>query len=444
MASNEFNERCEQYALYLPSLQKAFAKGAYSSTPKNRAMPKDVTLKQLDFLNPKNKLWHYKYALYSVGQFKVGEQQTDIVTNRNKDTIILGDSGGFQIGKGTLAGYTALKNVKSADEVCRIWSNDTTIKSWIVNWLETHSDYAMTLDMPLWAQLPSNKASPFHKCSTKQLIDLSIQNLEFINVHKRGNTKWLNVIQGTNEKDTIEWWKAVNKYRFNGWALAGGVGWRGGAKAILEQICIMREEGAFEKGLDWIHVLGVSQPKWAVILTAIQNVLRLECNENLRISYDSASPNIQSGKFQSVAVMPNYTNKADTWGIRAVVCPNDKVYVGDKNQFQFPFASALGDKMYLNHLNVTYDAYSNVHFDEISYHLLTHHNTWIYVNAMLKANQLAFLDRHDAMHFVPIQLLDCLDAVRDVLTSDNWRKKLVKNEALFESIKSLRDNDKLY
>ena len=428
MANNEFNEKCEQYALYLPSLQKAYAKCAYSSTPKNRVMPNNVALKDLDFLNPKNKLWHYKYALYSVGQFKVGEQQTDIVTNRSKDTIILGDSGGFQIGKGTLAGYNALKKLKSADDVCKAWSNDTAIKSWIVNWLETHSDYAMTLDMPLWAQLDSNSSSPFHKCSTQQLIDLTIENLKYIDAYKRGNTKWLNVIQGTTEKDTIEWWKAVNKYRFNGWALAGGVGWRGGAKALLEQVLIMREEGAFEKGLDWVHVLGVSQPKWAVILTRIQNVLRAECNENLRISYDSASPNIQSGKFQKVAYMPNYSNKVDTWSIPAVTCPNDKVYVESKKRYQFPFSSALGDKLDLNHLNVNYDAYSNVHFDEISYQLLTHHNTWVYVNAMLRANQLTQLDKHDAINFVPKQLLDCLTAIEDVLTSNDWKKKIVKHE----------------
>ena len=89
----------DDYAVYLPSIQKAYAKLANSTTDKNRTLPNGVNLKSLNFLNPKSKLWHFPNALYSVGQFKLGETQGDIVTNRDiKNTLILGDSGGFQIG----------------------------------------------------------------------------------------------------------------------------------------------------------------------------------------------------------------------------------------------------------------------------------------------------------------------------------------------------------
>ena len=251
---DDFNKRWDDFAVYLPSIQKGYAKAASRADDKTRTMPKDVTLRSLNFLNPKSKLWHYKYALYSAGQFKIGEQQTDIVTTRDeKQTVILGDSGGFQIGKGTLAGFTALNKLKTADEVCDAWRNATELKKWIVNWLETHSDYAMTLDMPLWAQLPQNKKTPFHKCTTQQLIDLAVENLEFIKRNKRGNTKWLNVIQGTNSKDMKQWWDAVKGYRFGGWALAGDTGWRGGSMAVVTQVLMMRDEGAFEKGMDWLR-----------------------------------------------------------------------------------------------------------------------------------------------------------------------------------------------
>ena len=116
---DELNKRWDDYAVYLPSIQKAYAKLANSTTDKNRTLPNGVNLKSLNFLNPKSKLWHFPNALYSVGQFKLGETQGDIVTNRDiKNTLILGDSGGFQIGKGTLAGFTALDKCKTADEVC--------------------------------------------------------------------------------------------------------------------------------------------------------------------------------------------------------------------------------------------------------------------------------------------------------------------------------------
>lgn len=436
--SNDLTPRWDNFAVYLPSIQKAYAKAAYKLGDKKRVMPAGVTMKDLNFLDPNNKLWHYGYALYSAGQFKVGEQQADIVTNRKQGAIIVGDSGGYQIGKGTLAGFDALKGLRKPEDVCAAWSDATELKTWIVNWLETHCDYAMTVDMPLWARFKENKSSPFHKCSTDQLITLTVENLRLIQSSRRGNTKWLNVIQGTTAEDMALWWDAVKDFRFGGWALAGDTGWRGGAAVIIKQVLMMRDDGGFEPGMDWMHVLGVSQAKWAVLLTAIQRGLRASCNPNFRISYDSASPNILSGKFQQAAISPTFTSKPESWSIRAVRCPNDKVYVSGDPDYAFPFPSPLGDRLKMHHLNVQYDPYSNVHFDDVSQHLLTHHNTWVYVRSMLEANELAFLDRHDAQNFVPPQLLDCIYLFEDLLTSSTWHAKWKKHAKVFEALKDLK------
>jgi hypothetical protein len=437
---NDLTPRWDNFAVYLPSIQKAYAKAAYKTGDKTRVMPDGITMKDLNFLNPNNKLFHYGYSLYSAGQFKVGEQQADIITNRTSGSIIVGDSGGFQIGKGTLAGFDALKNIRKPEDVCAAWTDAVELKTWIVNWLETHSDYAMTLDMPLWAQMPSNKSSPFHKCSTEQLINLTVENLRFIDTHRRGNTKWLNVIQGTTAEDMKLWWDAVKDFRFGGWALAGDTGWRGGAAAVIKQVLMMRDEGAFEPGLDWMHILGVSQAKWAVLLTAIQRGIRAHCNPNFRVSYDSASPNILSGRFQQVALYPNFTNKAESWSIRAARCPNDKVYVAGNPSYAFPFPSPIGDRLKMHHLNVQYDKYSTVNFDDVSQHMLTHHNTWVYIRAMLEANELAFLDRHDAENFVPPQLLECIYVFEELLTGGAWQKKWKKHEKLFDALKDLKSS----
>ncbi|MBU3551182.1 hypothetical protein [Polynucleobacter sp. MWH-Berg-3C6] len=439
---DDFNKRWDNFAVYLPSIQKSYAKVAIKADDKTRTMPKDVTMRSLNFINPKNKLWHYKYALYSAGQFKIGETQSDMVTTRDeKQTVILGDSGGFQIGKGTLAGFTALNKLKTADEVCEAWRNATQLKKWIVNWLETHSDYAMTLDMPLWAQLPQNKKTPFHKCSTQQLIDLTVENLEFIKRNKRGNTKWLNVIQGTNSKDMKQWWDAVKGYRFGGWALAGDTGWRGGSMAVVTQVLMMRDEGAFDKGMDWLHVLGVSQTKWAVILSAIQRGLRKSTNPNLRVSFDSASPNILAGKFEQLAVYPKFTNKEESWAISAVRCPKGEIYVNSGDEFAFPFPSALGDKLKLSHLNVKYDKYSSVNFDDVTQAFLTHHNTWVYVRAMLEANELAFLDKADAEQFVPKNLLACLHLIEELMCTKNWKARITSNKRLFDAVDKMSKDE---
>ena len=237
------------------------------------------------------------------------------------------------------------------------------------------------------------------------------------------------------------WWDAVKGYRFSGWALAGNVGWRGGTEAVLNQVLMMRDEGAFEKGLDWLHVLGVSQLKWAVILTAIQRGLRASTNPNLRVSFDSASPNILAGKFEQVAKYPKFTSKEDSWVVSAVRVPNAKVYVDSGDKYPFPFQSPIGDKLKLSHINVKNKRFSNVRFDEVSQTLLTHHNTYVYVRAMLEANELAFLDKADAQQFVPQNLLNCLHLIEELLSSKKWKTKLTANKKLFDAVDKMSKDE---
>lgn len=436
----DLTPRWDNFAVYLPAIQKSYAKATYKNADKNRVMPHGITAKDLNFLSPKSKLWHYGYGLYSAGQFKIGEQQADIVTNRADGITILGDSGGYQIGKGTLQGFTALKGLKKVDDICDAWTNAVELKAWIVNWLETHSNYAMTIDMPLWAKDAANKNTPFHKCSTEQLIQLTVENLKFIQKNKRGNTKWLNVIQGTTDDDMKQWWDAVKEYKFGGWALAGNTSWRGGVGAVIKQVLTMRDEDAFEVGQDWLHVLGVSQAKWAVMLTAIQRGIRAKCNPNFRVSYDSASASRLAGERQQVAIYPTFTNKADSWGIRAVACPNDQIYVSDNPSYAFPFPSPLGDVLKLHHINVHYEKYSAKRFDEISHHLLTNHNTWVYVRALLEANELAYLDKHDAQQFVPPKLLDCIYLIEELMSGGAWKNKVKKYASLFEAVDKMKND----
>lgn len=436
------NERCEPFALYLPSIQKGYAKSVYKRIQVDRPFPSELKYQSLNFLNPKCSLWHYKYALYSVGQFALGEQYADIVTNRDREkTLILGDSGGFQIGKGTFQGFNDLKNCRNAAEVCERWRSATSVKQWIISWLETHCDYAMTIDMPLWAQFNENRSTPFHRCSTEQLVDLTVENLKFIRSNRLGQTKWLNVIQGTNEKDMQLWWKSVNPFRFSGWALAGDTGWRGGVVNVVTQVLMMRDEDAFVDGLDWLHVLGVSQTKWAVILSAIQRGLRSYVNPKLRVSFDSASPSMLAGRYESVALRPKFTNDPKSWVFTIVKAPNAIGYTKETSKYAFPFESPLGDLLELHHINVKGERFTNVRYDDVSYHLLTNHNTWIYLRSMLEANELAFLEPADAKKFVPPKLLDCIHLIEDLMVTKNWKSKLKAKGELLMGIDALSKGD---
>ena len=441
----DLTPRWDKFAVYLPAMQYHYASAVDNNKLiKGRDFPKDLKLTDLDFLNPKSKLWHYGYALYSAGQFTDARPKACAVTNRNKNnTTILGDSGGFQIGKGTLRGTEHLKRAKTSAEVCELWRQSGDIRKWIVQWLEANSDYAMTIDMPLWAKFESNSKTPFHKCSVQELIDLSIGNLEYIKRNARGKTKWLNVLQGTTPKDSKQWWDAVKSYRMGGWALAGNVGWRGGLENVLYYVLTMRDDNAFDKGQDWMHVLGVSQPTWAVLLTAIQRAIRQHCdNDNFRISYDSASPFQAGGRYQKVVRYPKFTKDVASWAMTMHEAPVNPIYADTGSQYHFPYTSPIGDLLTLNHLNIRGGEFQRGAYDTVSNHLLTNHNVWVYVRSFLEANELAFMQASEADKAVPQKLIDMCAFIDDILGEERWQAKLKKEKLLLADVfskKTLKD-----
>lgn len=443
--SIDLTPRWDKFAVYLPAMQYHYASAVDNNKLiKGRDFPKDLKLTDLDFLNPKSKLWHYGYALYSAGQFTDARPKACAVANRDtKHTTILGDSGGFQIGKGTLRGTEHLKRAKTSAEVCELWRQSGDIRKWIVQWLEANSDYAMTIDMPLWAKFESNSKTPFHKCSVQELIDLSIGNLDYIKRNARGKTKWLNVLQGTTPKDSKQWWDAVKSYRLGGWALAGNVGWRGGLENVLYYVLTMRDDNAFDKGQDWMHVLGVSQPTWAVLLTAIQRAIRQHCdNSEFRISYDSASPFQAGGRYQKVVRYPKFTKDVASWAMTMHEAPVNPIYADTGSEYHFPYSSPVGELLTLNHLNIRGGEFQRGAYDTVSNHLLTNHNVWVYVRSFLEANELAFMQSSEADKAVPQKLIDMCAFIEDILGEERWQAKLKKEKLLLADVfskKTLKD-----
>ena len=439
----DLSPRFDDFAVYLPAFQFGFTSAVDSDKKrdKKRAFPNGLKLTDLDFLNPKSKLWFYKYGLYSAGQFESIAPRACSVTNRDRlKTLIVGDSGGFQIGKGTLKELSHFKNAKTGNDVCDLWRDSVGVRTRIVQWLDLHSDYAMTIDMPLWAKLESNKNTPFHKCSVEQLIKLSVENLDFINNNSNGKTKWLSVLQGTNEKDSKQWWDAVKKYRFSGWALAGSVGWRGsenveGLQSVLYNVMQMRDDDAFAIGQEWMHVLGVSQPTWAVLFTAIQRGIRRHCNNpNFRVSYDSASAFQASGRYQKVVRYPKFSKDLKSWTMSLQNAPVNPLYGSADKEYHFPFSSPLGEQMTLEHLNVNGSTFEGVPYDSVAGHMLTNHNTYVYVRSFLEANELAYMLRSESQYFVPQSLIDTCAFIENLLGESNWKKKLEKEKILLSSV----------
>jgi hypothetical protein len=191
----------------------------------------------------------------------------------------------------------------------------------------------------------------------------------------------------------------------------------------------MRDDGALAEGHNWIHVLGVSTPKWAILLSAIQRALRRHVNPKLQISYDSATPFQAGGIREEVALLPDYTSRPRDWAIRFETVPQSAKLAGSTEPF--PYASPIGDRLTMGDLNVRGGDWDQRSFDTISNVLLCNHNCWVLLRAFELANQLAFeRDRSS----VPAQWQDCLAFIESVFERQVWQTDLEKEKVLLQAV----------
>jgi hypothetical protein len=418
------------YAVYLPAVNNNFPAEVLKPLSPNRPFPAGLNVEDLIFWNRSNKLWHYSHILHSVGLHTVGSQPDNAVTRAGKtDCFLLGDSGGFQIGQGTLKGLKGFVTSMGGDKAETAWADAYSVKKWIVDWLELHTDYAMTVDMPLWATLPKGATSPFHQCSISVLTAMTVDNLRFIDTHRQGRTRWLNVIQGLDEQSMLAWWQAVKWFDCSGYALAGAAGVKGGISNVLKILLTMRDDGALTEGHNWIHVLGVSTPKWAILLSAIQRTLRKSVNPLLQISYDSATP-FQAGSIRDeVALLPEYTSRPRDWAIQFERVEQSAKLAGSTEPF--PYSSPIGDRITMGDLNVRGGDWDQRSFDNVSNALLCNHNCWVLLRAFELANEMAFAS--DGSH-VPAQWRECLSFIDSVFEANDWQNQLDFNKKLLAEI----------
>lgn len=414
----------DEYAVYLPAVNTIYAQALIREPDNQRPYPKLFELEDLEFWRKGSKLWHHPHFLHSVGQYPVGSVPYNAVTKRGRsDGVLFGDSGGFQIGKGKLAGIEGLEGELDPIEACRIWRDAYEARQWILEWLETHTNYAMTIDMPLWATTDDNAGTPFHRCSHDQLTQLTVENLKFIDSHRHDRTKWLNVIQGFDLDGMTKWWKAVKWFPCSGYALSSSGAKMTGMKALLEPLLMMRDDKAFVKGRDWIHMLGVSTAPWAVMFTSIQRAMRAHVNPNMRISFDSSSPFQQAARYERYAELPQFGSNPADWAIKFQPTPQSRKHVN--SGIPLPFTSPIADKLRMGDLNVRDGTYEHKQFDQLSLAFIANHNVWVYLEAFRIANDLLFAG--DRVR-VPSFYAECVDLIDHVFKAENWSTAL-ENEA---------------
>jgi hypothetical protein len=271
--------------------------------------------------------------------------------------------------------------------------------------------------------------SPFHHCTATQLTAMTVDNLKLIDKLKQGRTRWLNVVQGSNFSNVRKWWQAVNWFRDGGWSLAGTAGWLGGLGDTLRAVLMMRDDAAFVPGLDLLHVLGVSQTKWAIFLTAIQKELRKD-NPDIQITYDSATPFKCGGRHDQYAISPTLGTERKGWGIRLEKLEQTLSYANSIQAKPFPASSPLGNQLSMHHLVVREDEFKGRRIDSLSNMMLMNHNVWVYLDAMQRANQQAFGPTRN----LPAEFAEVLDVIPLIFTAQNGMALIDQHQKLFDKV----------
>jgi hypothetical protein len=291
----------KDYAVFLPSISAIYARQQSDPTSRIPAGLKGG-LRDLDFLDHKTNLFFYPISLYSSGHSVWDLEQSDVVESmvqkRAKDkTVIIGDSGGYQIATGVLKWPWQKK--PNQDDASWVKDKDA-IRMQILRWLEHSCDYSMVLDVPTGSLLKfgndpvtGENLHPGVK-NFRDCLNSSMENHDFfIRNRKEGATRFMNVLQGRNQEEGDVWWDVVKDLPFETWAYSNV---QASNFAINLRRIILQRDSKYLDGRDWIHYLGNGKIKMGCALTTLQRVWRKHINEKVTLSYDAASPFVNVAK----------------------------------------------------------------------------------------------------------------------------------------------------
>jgi hypothetical protein len=308
--------------------------------------------------------------------------------------------------------------------------------------MEANCDYAMTLDMPLWVRQSKWRASPFHHCSVEQLTAMTVDNLKFIDQRRGavGDCKFLNVLQGQTEAEEDYWYSKVRDFDFEGWAFGTKMDWKTGIDRLLKRILLLRDDEMLCGRKEWLHILGVSQLKWAVALTAIQRGIQKSTGTKFTVSFDASTPLLMGARYQRYAVPPQLTQDITSWRIPAEDFPVGHAAATINANEPFPEGSPISSLLTIGDMNPKKSAYAANTFGKFSPYVLANHNLYVYLRAFIDANDAAFNGGA-----VPQPIADLVGLVEELFATERWQTLLASNATrlrqLFGKPRTPEDDD---
>lgn len=454
MESVDLTASQKDYAIFLPAISNAFVMPLkqVSQQPDYYAqsrIPADFEhgVAGLNWLQPKDTYFNYKWSLYSAGHAKLDLDRDDDAHDplRSRDrasTWLLGDSGGFQIGKGVWPGDWKNPHCPRSQET----------REKVLAWMDRFMDYGMTLDVPVWSnRIAKARQNAGITGEQDAFIATDINNKYFIE-NRKGDCKFLNVLQGEHHDQADIWYEHVKHYcdpkqhenHFNGWAMGGQN--MCDPHLMLNRIITIIYDGLLEPGKqDHMHFLGTSRLEWAGLLTDVQRAVRKHFNPKFTITFDCASPFLAAANGQIYREIG--LEHGDKWTYRMSGGVDDKKYSSDTRRYS---DAVLGDKLFtsfedspitkrcmikdicsyapgqLNRIGKE----GRTSWDTLSYAILMSHNTYMHIEAVQRANRAydegtmpeMLIKYQDSAKHIPID--SCRNIVDSVFSAGSKSKSL--------------------
>ena len=460
MNKNLTATQCD-YAYFLPATSGFYStfigKQRYGNYVDPARLPASFTngVEGLNYLNPDNGMFYYHHCLYSAGHANLDltkpDETEDMFRNRDRSTSwVLGDSGGFQIGKGVWEGEwndptgpvvahrMAEAIAKGVELVAQLDATGnakldkhgnpkmTKIdhpklyqaqldaaqkkREQVLTWMDALMDYGMVLDIPAWVGRSPVGAKNSGVGDYDQAVAATKYNNEYFIKHRTGACKFLNVLQGEHHGQADDWYSKMKDFcdpniygdkAFNGWAMGGQN--MCDIHLVLRRLVALRFDGLLEKGhQDWMHFLGTSKLEWAVLLTDIQRAVRKYHNENFTISFDCASPFLATANGQ--IYIQTETEDRTKWVYRMQGGADNKKYATDTRLFKDAVvqdgifegfeSSPVMDQVQMKDICIYGPGDVNKNgkegktsWDSFSYAIMMGHNVWMHLNAVQEANR---------------------------------------------------------
>jgi hypothetical protein len=401
----------KDYAVFLPAVSGFYAtfigKQRSMEYVETARIPKNFThgVESLNFLNPKEGQFQYKWCLYSAGHADLDinrdSPKEDMFRQRDKSTSwALGDSGGFQIGKGVWEGDWKDPSCPKAQKK----------REQVLAWMDAYMDYGMILDIPAWVARSPKGQKATGITTYEEACQATNINNEYFMKHRSGACKFLNVLQGENHTEADDWYERMKKFcdptqypdtHFNGWSMGGQN--MCDIHLVLKRLVALRFDGLLEKGVhDYMHFLGTSKLEWATLLTDIQRAVRKHHNPNFTVTFDCASPFLATANGQVYCQVE--TEDRSKWVYRMVPSIDDKKLSTDTTAFAEAFVREGKHESFLDSpitqgltaKDICIYAPGDLNkigkegktsWDSFSYAIMMGHNVWMHINAVQEANR---------------------------------------------------------